>query len=64
MQIFLKFVNFYQKFIKKFNRIIAKLNDFLKNNKKNKFTFKFVYTAKIKTMFEKFKRLFIQILLL
>ena len=34
MQIFLKFVNFYQKFIKKFNCIIAKLNDFLKNNKK------------------------------
>ena len=34
IQIFLKFVNIYQQFIKKFNRIIANLNDFLKNNKK------------------------------
>ena len=64
VQIFLKFVNFYKKFIKKFNRIIAKLSDLLKNNKKSKFTFKFVYTAKVEAAFEKFKRLFIQISLL
>ena len=64
LQIFVKFINFYRYFIKKFNCIIANLSDFLKNSKEDKFIFRFVYISKIETTFEKFKRLFIKISLL
>jgi hypothetical protein len=55
VQIFLKFVNFYRKFIKKFFRVANALFALLKKNDKNKFHILFEFTSDAKKSFKKFQ---------
>ncbi len=58
MQIFLKFVNFYKRFIKAFSRFVNAMFAFLKNNDKDKFHIFFVFTLKARKSFEKLQKTF------
>ncbi len=53
VQFFLKFVNFYKHFIKKYFRIISSLTNFMRKN------ISFMWTEKVKEAFKKLKKLFI-----
>jgi hypothetical protein len=64
VQVFIDFANFYKRFIRYFNRITANFTNFLKKEKKRKFTQKFVFISEIKKTFEEFKRVFISALML
>jgi hypothetical protein len=59
MQIFLKFVDFYKKFIKTFLRITNAMITLFKKSDKNKFHISFKFTSKAKKSFEKFRKIFI-----
>jgi hypothetical protein len=58
VQIFLKFVNFYRKFIKEFFRVADALFALLKESDKNKFYILFEFTSDAKKSFEKFRQAF------
>ena len=55
IQIFLKFVNFYRRFIRKFNKIIDFLNDFIYKNRV------FKWTTKCQKAFDDLKKVFITV---
>jgi hypothetical protein len=57
---FLKFVEFYQKFIKKFSKIINSLTNFFKKRKKEKFDKEFKFTKKARIAFAQLKNVFIK----
>jgi hypothetical protein len=59
VQIFLKFVNFYKKFIKAFSRITNAMFALFKKNDKNKFHISFEFISKAKELFERFRKVFI-----
>jgi hypothetical protein len=59
VQVFINFANFYKRFIKYFSRIVADLTNLLKEEKKRKFTQKFVFISETKKTFKEFKRAFI-----
>jgi hypothetical protein len=58
VQIFLKFVNFYRKFIKEFFRVADALSALLKRSDKNKFHIFFEFTSNAKKSFEKLRQAF------
>jgi hypothetical protein len=64
VQIFLKFVNFYKKFIKAFSRIADAMFALLKKSDKNKFHIFFEFTSKARKFFERLRKVFITTLLL
>jgi hypothetical protein len=57
---FLKFVEFYRRFIKKFNKIIKSLTNFFKEEKKEKFDKEFEFTKKTRIAFAQLKDVFIK----
>jgi hypothetical protein len=57
---FLKFVEFYRRFIKKFSKIIRSLTNFLKERKKKKFDKKFEFTKEARIAFAQLKDVFIK----
>jgi DNA-binding transcriptional regulator/RsmH inhibitor MraZ len=59
VQVFINFANFYRRFIRYFNRIAADLTNLLKEEKKKKFTQKFLFISETKKTFEELKRAFI-----
>jgi hypothetical protein len=59
VQIFLKFVNFYKRFIKAFLRIANAMFALFKRSDKNKFHIFFEFTSKARKSFEKFRKIFI-----
>jgi DNA-binding transcriptional regulator/RsmH inhibitor MraZ len=59
VQVFINFANFYRRFIRYFSRIAADLTNLLKEEKKKKFTQKFVLISETKKAFEELKRAFI-----
>jgi hypothetical protein len=59
VQVFIDFANFYRRFIRYFSRIIADLTNLLKEEKKRKFTQKFVFINETKKTFKELKRAFI-----
>ncbi len=58
VQIFLKFVNFYKRFIKEFFRVANALSAFLKKNDKNKFHILFEFTLNARKSLEKLRQAF------
>jgi hypothetical protein len=58
VQIFLRFVNFYRKFIKEFSRIANALFALLKKSDKNKFHIFFEFISNAKRSFEKLRQIF------
>ena len=54
----MKFVNFYRRFINKFNSIAASLTDMLKKSKKEKFFEDFEMTSTTKKAFNSLKSVF------
>ncbi len=58
MQIFLKFVNFYRRFIKKLFRVANALFALLKKSDKNKFYILFEFISNAKKSFEKLRQIF------
>jgi hypothetical protein len=58
VQISLKFVNFYKKFIKEFFRVANTLFAFLKKSDQNKFHNFFKFTSKTRKFFEKLRKAF------
>jgi hypothetical protein len=58
VQIFLKFVNFYKRFIKEFFRVANALSALLKKSDKDKFHIFFEFTSNAKKSFEKFRQIF------
>jgi uncharacterized protein YerC len=58
VQIFLKFVNFYKRFIKEFFRVADALFALLKKSDKNKFYIFFEFISDAKKSFEKFWQIF------
>ncbi len=63
MQIFLKFVNFYRRFIKAFSCVANTMFAFLKSNDKNKFHILFVFISQTRKSFERFRKVFFTALL-
>jgi hypothetical protein len=59
VQIFLKFVNFYKRFIKTFSRIADAIFALLKRSDKDKFHIFFEFTSKARKSFERFRKVFI-----
>jgi hypothetical protein len=57
---FLKFVEFYRRFIKKFNKIIKSLTNLLKKKKKEEFDKEFEFTKKARIAFAQLKDAFIK----
>ncbi len=57
---FLKFVEFYRRFIKKFNKIIRSLTNLFKERKKKEFDKKFEFTEKTRIAFAQLKDVFIK----
>ncbi len=55
VQIFLKFINFYKRFIKEFSRVTNALFALLKKNDKNKFHIFFEFISDAKKSFEKLR---------
>jgi hypothetical protein len=64
VQIFLKFVNFYRRFIKAFSRITDAMFALFKKSDKNKFHISFEFTSKARKFFEKLSKIFITTFLL
>ena len=64
IQMFLKFVNFYRRFIEIFSRVIADLTELLKEKKKEKFFDKFELTSKARKSFNNLKKIFMKTSLL
>jgi hypothetical protein len=58
VQIFLRFVNFYKRFIKEFFRVADALSALLKKNDKDKFHIFFEFILNAKKSFEKFRQVF------
>jgi hypothetical protein len=58
VQIFLKIVNFYRKFIKEYFRVADALSALLKKNDKNKFHIFFEFTSNAKKSFENLRQVF------
>ncbi len=58
MQIFLRFVNFYRKFIKEFFRVANALSALLKKSDKDKFHIFFEFISDAKESFEKLRQTF------
>jgi hypothetical protein len=58
VQIFLKFVNFYKKFIKEFFRVANALSALLKKNDKDKFHIFFEFISNAKKSFKKLRQAF------
>ena len=63
-QVFLKFVNFYKRFMKKFARITRLMTKLLKDNKQEKQNEFFVFNVNIVKTFRKLLKTFIEILML
>ena len=57
--IFLKFINFYHRFVKGFSQIIASLINITRETKKGEIKSFFVFIKKIRETFKIFKRVFI-----
>jgi hypothetical protein len=57
---FLKFVEFYRRFIEKFNKIVKSLTNLLKKRKKKKFDKEFEFTKKARIAFAQLKKCFYQ----
>jgi hypothetical protein len=64
VQIYLKFVNFYKKFIKAFSRITNMMFKLFKRSDKNKFHIFFEFTSKARKSFKRFRKIFITTFLL
>jgi hypothetical protein len=60
VQIFIKFAKFYRRFIKKFNKIVESLRNFLKEKKKREFDKMFKFIKKARKAFKKLKNFFIK----
>ncbi len=58
VQIFLRFINFYRRFIKEFFRVANALSALLKRSDKNKFHIFFEFTSNAKKSFEKLRQAF------
>jgi hypothetical protein len=58
VQIFLRFVNFYRRFIKEFSRVANALSALLKKSDKDKFHILFEFTSDAKKSFEKLRQIF------
>jgi hypothetical protein len=58
VQIFLRFINFYRRFIKKIFRVANALFAFLKKNDKNKFHIFFEFISDAKKSFKKLRQIF------
>ena len=61
---FLRFVNFYRRFVKKFARITRLMTKLLKNNKQKKQNELFVFNVDIVKTFRKLFKIFIETLML
>ena len=61
---FLEFVNFYKRFVKKFARIIKLMTKLLKNNKQEKQNELFVFNVDVVKTFRKLFKTFIETLML
>jgi hypothetical protein len=61
---FLKFVEFYRRFIKKFNKIVKSLTNLFKKKKKKKFDKEFEFTKEARIVFAQLKNVFIKISIL
>ena len=64
VQTFIKFVNFYRRFVNEFFKITANLIDLLKNAINEKFSFKFKMIAEKKKFFRRFKNVFTTVFML
>ena len=64
VQTFIKFVNFYRRFVNEFFKIIANLIDLLKKAINEKFSFKFKLIVEKKEFFKRFKIVFTTIFML
>ena len=64
VQTFVKFVNFYRRFVNEFFKIIANLIDLLKNAINEKFSFKFKMIVEKNFFFKRFKIVFTTIFIL
>ncbi len=60
VRIFIKFAEFYKRFIKKFNKIAESLTDLLKEKKKKKFDKMFKFIKKARKAFNELKKIFIK----
>jgi hypothetical protein len=60
IRVFIKFAEFYKKFIKKFNKIAESLTNLLKKKKKRKFDKMFKFIKKTRKAFKKLKEVFIK----
>ena len=60
----MNFVNFYKRFINKFNSITASFTDVLKKSKKRKFFENFEFTSTTKKAFNSLKNVFLAALIL
>ena len=61
---FLRFVNFYRRFVKKFARITRLMTKLLKNNKQKKRNELFVFNVDVVKTFRKLLKIFIEIFML
>jgi hypothetical protein len=59
VQIFLRFANFYRRFIKEFFRVADALSALLKKSDKDKFHILFEFTSDAKKSFEKLRQVFL-----
>jgi hypothetical protein len=64
VQIFLKFVNFYKRFIEAFSRIADAMSALFKKSDKDKFHTFFEFISKARKSFERFRKVFITTFLL
>ncbi len=60
VRIFIKFAEFYRRFIKKFSKIVESLTNLLKERKKRKFDKMFKFIKKARKAFKKLKKVFIK----
>jgi mevalonate kinase len=60
VRIFIKFAEFYKRFIKKFNKIVELLTNLFKEKKKKKFDKMFKFIKKTRKAFKKLKEVFIK----
>jgi mevalonate kinase len=60
VRIFIKFAEFYKKFIKKFNKIAESLTNLLKKRKKKEFDKMFKFIKKTRKAFNELKEVFIK----
>jgi hypothetical protein len=60
VRVFIEFAKFYKRFIKKFNKIVESLTNFLKERKKKEFDKMFKLIKKTRKAFEELKEIFIK----